>query len=123
MRSGPGPAWRRLPFLVRFMLAHALVGFGLSALVVGALLWWDLGGLGTLLARAGGHPWPTLLLWFFLGLTLGSVQMGVAFMLETGGGDDDRPGGGKKEVRLPSLLRAATVATAGHRGSRRSARC
>lgn len=74
-----------LPLSVRFLLRHALIGFGLAALFVGAVLWSDAFGLGHLLLQATGHPLPLLLLWFFTGLTLGSVQMGVAVM---GLGDD-----------------------------------
>lgn len=34
-----------------------------------------------MLLRGAGHWWPAVLLWFFLGLTFGSVQIGVATML------------------------------------------
>ncbi|WP_372618880.1 hypothetical protein [Falsiroseomonas sp.] len=73
--------WRRLPVAVRFFLSHALVGFALGTLFAAALLWADPGGVGTILRRAPGHPGPLLLLWFFLSLTLGGVQTGVAVML------------------------------------------
>ncbi len=100
----------RLPFLVRFLLLHALVGFGIATLAVAALLWSDFGGIGSLLTRAEGHPGPVLLLWFFLGLTFGSVQMGAAFMLKTGrSDDDDEPRGGKRQrvpLALPVTVRA-----------------
>lgn len=71
---------------VRFMLAHAATGFALATAAVAAIAWFDPGGFYGLLGRAAGHPWPLLLLWFFLGLTLGSVQMGAAIMLR---GRDD----------------------------------
>lgn len=73
--------WRRVPVAVRFFLVHALVGFGLATLLTAALLWADPGGVGTVLRRAPSHPGPLLLLWFFLGLTLGAVQSGAAVML------------------------------------------
>jgi hypothetical protein len=69
-----------MPALLRFLLLHAAVGFGLSALMVAFLLWADPGGLAGLLLRAEGHPWPLLLLWFFGGLTFGAVQLGVAII-------------------------------------------
>lgn len=101
---GPGdPAPRRggLPFLVRFLLMHAVVGFGIATVAVAALIHFDPGGVATLLLKAEGHPLPLLLLWFFLGLTFGSVQMGAAFMLRTGRSDDDEPRGGHGQ-RLPA---------------------
>lgn len=77
-----------LPPLVRFLILHGLVGFGLSTLLIAAILWADPGGLGSLMLRASGHPWPLLLLWFFSGLTLGGVQIAVAAML-LGQNEDD----------------------------------
>lgn len=72
---------------VRFLLEHAAIGFGLATAAVAAIAWTDPGGFYGLLSRAAGHPWPLVLLWFFLGLTLGSVQMGAAIMLR---GKDER---------------------------------
>jgi hypothetical protein len=91
-------AWRRLPVAVRFLIGHALVGFGLGSLLTAALLWADPGGAGTILRRAPGHPGPLLLLWFFLSLTLGGVQSGVAVMLLGYPEPPPRPPGG---ARIP----------------------
>lgn len=74
-------ACRRVPPAVRFFILHGLLGFLLSALLMAAILWADPGGVATVLRRADSHPWPVLLLWFFLGLTLGGVQSGAAVML------------------------------------------
>ena len=83
-----------LPPPFRFLLRHAAIGFGLAGLFTLALLWADPDGLGTLLLSAAGNPWPILLLWFFLGLTFGSVQIGTAIMLleEPPSSDRDGPG-------------------------------
>jgi hypothetical protein len=98
-----------LPRAVLFMLRHAAIGFGLATLLILALFWADPGGIAEVLRRAPGHPWPTLLLWFFCGLTLGSVQIGIAVMLEGGPPDDDDRGGGRREP----LLVPVTVARRG----------
>ncbi len=89
--------------LLRFLLLHAVIGFGVAALLVAAILFADPGGLGTLLRREG--VFPVALLWFFLGLTYGSVQMGAAVMLlphEPKGGRGhrapDAPAGGWRLV-------------------------
>jgi len=42
---------RRIPPAIRFMVLHGLVGFGLSTLFVGAVLWADPGGAGSLILR------------------------------------------------------------------------
>ena len=65
-----------------------------------ALFWADPGGIAQVLRRAPGHPWPTLLLWFFCGLTLGAVQIGIAVMLQDGPPDDDDRGGGRRDYVL-----------------------
>ncbi len=89
----------RLPVAVRFMLLHGAIGFGIAAVFVALLMGTDMGGLGTLLRAADSHPFPALLLWFFCGLTFGSVQIGAAVMLlDT---DEDPPAGG---TRTPILV-------------------
>lgn len=99
---------RRIPVAVRFMVVHGLVGFGLAALFVGAVLWSNPGGVGALILREGGVP-VIALLWFFTGLTFGSVQIGAAVMLQDG--RDERPGGGLRAglravpVRAPARTR------------------
>ena len=88
---------RRIPVAVRFMVLHGLVGFGLAAIFVAAVLWADPGGVGSLILTHGGLP-VIVLLWFFTGLTFGSVQIGAAVMLlET---DDEPPAG---STRAPIL--------------------
>ena len=71
----------KLDLTPRFVLAHIGVGAALSTLLCGAILYADPMGLGSLLRRSEEHPFPLLLLWFFCGLTLASVQLGVAIML------------------------------------------
>jgi hypothetical protein len=96
---------RRIPVAVRFMVLHGLVGFGLAAVFVGAVLWSDPGGAGRLILREGGAP-VIALLWFFTGLTFGSVQIGAAVMLQDG--RNDAPRGGRRQ-RVPPLLVPARV--------------
>jgi hypothetical protein len=89
-----------LPPAVVFLCRHAAIGFGLATLLVLALFWADPGGLAGVLRRGPGHPWPSLLLWFFCGLTLGAVQIGIAVMLEDRPPDDDDRGGGRRDYVL-----------------------
>jgi hypothetical protein len=93
----------KLPPAVGFLCRHAAIGFGLATLLVVVLLWADPGGVAQVLQRAPEHPWPTLLLWFFCGLTLGGVQMGIAVMLQDGPPDDDDRGGGRRDHLLVPL--------------------
>ena len=100
---------RRIPVAVRFLILHGLVGFGLSALFVAAVLWADPGGVGQVILKHGGIP-VIALLWFFSGLTLGSVQIGTAVMLKEG--QDDAPRGGRRQrlSTIPIPVRVAAPA-------------
>lgn len=90
--------------LIRLLLINMLTGFALSALVVGALTAFDVGGFRAM--TLGHGQWPVIvLLWFFIGLTFASVQMGMAVMSLV---DEGRPGGGKR-ARLPRTQQPAVV--------------
>ncbi|MBB3769612.1 hypothetical protein FHS55_000198 [Angulomicrobium tetraedrale] len=103
-----------MPRLVRFLLRHALIGFGLAVFFVGALLLLDVARLGTLIGRSPFGWLATLVLVVSVGITFASVQMGFAVMLLPR--DDDAPqgrggtrapsGSALRLVRLPA--RAAT---------------
>lgn len=72
-----------MPHLVRFLLRHAAIGFGVACVFVALLLALDAHGLRTLMVR-GADGWLAAgVLTFAMGLTFGSVQMGVAVMLLT----------------------------------------
>jgi len=69
------------PNLIGFLMVHAAIGFAVAAVFTIGLIYANPGGIGTLLAHADGWPIPTILLWFLLGLTTSSCQMGAAIML------------------------------------------
>ena len=69
-----------LPLLVRFLIRHALIGFGLSLLFVAILLTLDIGGFGTLIFASSSSKLALAILVFSMGVTFSSVQMGFAVM-------------------------------------------
>jgi hypothetical protein len=71
----------RLPKLVRFLAGHALLGGVVGGFVAGALLWLDVGGLGTLFS--GERSLIALIVLYFgsFVLTFASAAMGTAVML------------------------------------------
>lgn len=104
----PSPgAWRCLPILVRFLLSHAAIGFGIAAIATTAFVLADPGGAGGILLTAAGHWWPVVVLWFFLGLTFGSAQIGAATMLLADRPAKPRPpgGGGRAPALVPIPVR------------------
>jgi len=69
-----------MPILVRFMLKHALFGYGVAFVFVATVLVLDLGGLATLMLGSDLGLLAMALLFFFTGLTFASLQMGIAIM-------------------------------------------
>lgn len=97
---------RRNPLLGLLGL-NMLTGFALSALVVGALTAFDVGHFRAM--TLGHGQWPVIvLLWFFVGLTFASVQMGMAVMSLI---DQGPPAGGKRvRVTGAKLARVPVIA-------------
>lgn len=69
-----------MPDLVRFLIRHGLIGFGIGIAFTALILVLDLGGLRTLTAGSGQGSGYRLLLAFFISTTFASAQMGVAVM-------------------------------------------
>ena len=70
-----------MPQLIRFLLTHAAIGFGLGIVFVTALMVFDVNGLKTLIWASDIWYVALFMMAFFFGLTFGSVQIGVATML------------------------------------------
>lgn len=87
-----------MPPLVRFMLRHAALGFALGVAVAAIIVATDALHLRSL-AMATSLGWLGLGVFCFLtGLTIGSLQIGFAVMLQ--GNDEDRDIGGGHGARL-----------------------
>jgi hypothetical protein len=82
-----------MPTLVKFMLRHALIGYAVAIVFVGAILALDVGGLATLVRTSNFGLLAVALLTFFTGLTFASLQMGMAVM-SLKGEDEDQDSGG-----------------------------
>lgn len=99
----------KLPKLVRFLVHHALVGFGLAVGFVALLLLNDVGQLASLVARDPQTGYLAVgLLTFFTGLTFGSAQMGFAVMLMVFDDDNHRKGG-RFIVQQPAVRQLVPV--------------
>ena len=81
-------------FLPEFASRNWFIAINTVAIIVAACLLVRLFGF-----RLSSVALPALLLWFFCGLTFGSVQIGAAVMLL--GSDDDEPRGG---TRIPVAI-------------------
>ncbi len=68
------------PSLMRLYFWHSAIGFVLSAIFVAMLLWYDFGGLATLIGGSDVPIMAVFLLWFFNGTVFGSVQFAIVIM-------------------------------------------
>jgi hypothetical protein len=86
------------PDLFRFYIRHCAVGFVLSAIFVGLILWFDVVGLRGLVMGSDVGYLAVFLLWFFNGTVFGSVQFAIVIMSQA---DDDDDGGPKRGIMTP----------------------
>lgn len=91
--------------LIRLLIWNAVAGAGLGVLFAAFLVYWDVAGLGALLANSD-RPWPAIVLLFGgFAVTFGSAVCGTAIMGLKDDGDDG-PGGGRRElVPIPVRVR------------------
>ena len=99
-----------MPDLVRLYIRNVIIGAGLAAVFVGALLALDVARLWTLISGSDIGWIAGLMLWVFHTIVFASVQFGIAVMRL---GEDDTPRGGKRQrvalepVRVAVPVRAA----------------
>ncbi len=98
-----------MPELIKILLRNAAIGFAIAAIFVASLIFGDVGGLGSLIATSDAGLGAALLLFFLLGLTFGSAQIGFAIMLERSDGNG-RKGGSKYLARRKLLFQPVRIA-------------
>lgn len=91
-----------MPKLIQLYIRHSLIGFGIAAVFVALLLWFDVAGLWALISHDKAALLAVFILWFFNGALFAAVQFGYAVMNlaerpENGGG-----GGLRVAVRVPA---------------------
>ncbi len=95
-----------MPKLVKLYLTSVAIGFGLGAVFVAMLLWFDIAGLGHLVLTSSTGWVAGLMLWMFNGIVFGAVQFGIAVM-RLGKDDDHPPRGGRLiPIRVPVVARS-----------------
>lgn len=104
-----------MPRLVRLYILQVMLGFGLSAVFVAALLWFDVGRLWHLVQSSEGGFLAVLMLWVFNGIVFAGAQFGIAVMrmgdMRGGGGGTRQPMG----PLLPARQRSAPRPRSLHR--------
>lgn len=79
-----------MPKLVRLYIRHTLIGFALSGLFVGMLLYFNVANLWHLVTHSSSGLLAIFLLVMFNGIVFSGVQFGIAIMSLGRNDDDDR---------------------------------
>ncbi|MDR9395405.1 hypothetical protein [Roseovarius sp. SYSU LYC5161] len=83
-----------MPKLIRLYITQAAIGFGIAALFVGMLLWFDIANLWHLVSHSDKGWLAVLILWVSNGVIFAGVQFGIAIMRMKDDDDDDDHHGG-----------------------------
>lgn len=82
-----------MPKLIRLYIVNVAIGFGIAAVFVGLLLWFDIANLWHLISTSDKGWIALLVLWISNGVIFAGVQFGIAVMRLKDDDDDDHHGG------------------------------
>lgn len=100
-----------MPELVRLYIKNVIMGFGLSAVFVGALLYLNVGNLWHLISTSNVGWIALVMLVFFNGVVFAGVQFAITIMRMEA--QDDEPRGGKRipvATNIPARVKVAAEA-------------
>jgi hypothetical protein len=83
-----------MPEVFKFYIKHALIGFSVAAVFVGAILYLNVANLWHLISGSDIGIMALFVFWVLNGLVFGGVQMAVAVMLMADDTSDDVSGRG-----------------------------
>ncbi|MGR3505239.1 MAG: hypothetical protein ACU0B7_05155 [Paracoccaceae bacterium] len=109
-----------MPKLIRLYIIQAAIGFGLAAVFVAMLLWFNIANLWHLVTHSDMGFLAVLILWVSNGVVFGGVQFAIAVMRMKDDDDDEPRGGRRAPIRVDtSRMIPVRVAAKGGRGPRR----
>ena len=94
-----------MPRLVALYIRHTLIGFGLAAVFVALLFWFNVANLWHLVTHDPAGPLAAFLLVMFNGIVFSGVQFGIAIMRLGNEADSNDPRGGQM---IPQPVRRTT---------------
>lgn len=83
-----------MPKLINLYIKNIFFGFGLSAVFVGLLMYFNIANLWHLISGSSMGWVAGVMLFMFNGIVFAGVQFGIAIMRMQ---DDDEPKGGKRD--------------------------
>ncbi|WP_238365236.1 hypothetical protein [Mesobacterium pallidum] len=88
-----------MPALIKLYVTQVAIGFGISAVFVAGLLWFDVAGLWHLVSHDPAGILAVVMLWVSNGIVFAGVQFAISVM-RMAEEDDDMPRGPGLPVRL-----------------------
>ncbi|MBO9406032.1 hypothetical protein J7399_01225 [Shimia sp. R9_1] len=89
-----------MPKLISLYIRQVAIGFALSAVFVGMLMYFNVANLWHLVSSSSEGAIALVVMWVLNGIVFAGVQFGIAIMRLK---DDDQPGGGKRQM-MPVML-------------------
>ena len=90
-----------MPKLIALYIRSVTIGFGLSAVFLGLMLWQDVAGLRHLILGSDMGLVAAAMVIVFNGIIFAGVQFGIAVMSMAD--DDSGPKGGLRDLILPEI--------------------
>lgn len=90
-----------MPKLIRLYIIQCAIGFGLAAVFVALLLWFNIANLWHLISTSDKGWLALLVLWISNGIVFAGVQFGIAIMRMKDDDDDEPRGGHRQRVSRP----------------------
>jgi len=87
-----------MPKLIKLYITHVAIGFGIAAVFVAMLLWFNVANLWHLVSNTEAGMLAVLMLWVSYDIVFAGVQFGIAVMRMKDDDDDDRGGGTRAPV-------------------------
>ena len=92
-----------MPVIIRFYITHCIIGFAVSALFIGTLMYFNVANLWHLISTSDIGLMALIVFWVLNGIVFAGVQNGVAIMLMAEDDqDDDEFRGGTPEALIPA---------------------
>jgi hypothetical protein len=97
-----------MPKLVRLYITQVAIGFGIAAVFVAMLLWFDIANLWHLVTHSDKGLLAVIILWVSNGIVFAGVQFAIAVM-RMKDDDDDEPRGGHRQRVMTREYMAISV--------------
>lgn len=93
----------QLPRVVRLYIFNCLIGFTLSGIFTAAIVWWNIAGIGHLVASVPEGKLALLVFFMLNGIVFSGVQTGIVIMTMDYD-DEDKDRGLRVPVPEPALI-------------------